>query len=201
MIQYRPLFLARKIFSGAIFRIRTKDKIVCLTFDDGPHPESTLKILDVLGKYQVRAIFFLTGSNAEKYPELKDKIITRGHEIGNHGYSHISGWSTTVKKYAENVLKAEKFISSQFFRPPYGRICPNQYHKLISAYKIVFWDLMPYDFLKSQTGEKCLRILKEKMRPGSVIVLHDKPDSQVTEFLDEFIVFALDEDYKFVTLN
>ena len=201
MIQYRPLFLTRKIFSGAIFRIRTKEKIVCLTFDDGPHPESTLKILNVLEKYQVKAMFFLTGSNAEKYPELKDKIIYLGHEIGNHGYSHISGWLTTGKKYSENVSKAEKFTSSQFFRPPYGRLCLNQYHRLIKAYKIVFWDLMPYDFLNGQKGAKCLRILKEKIRPGAVIVLHDKPDSQVTEFLDEFIAFALDEDYKFVTLN
>jgi peptidoglycan/xylan/chitin deacetylase (PgdA/CDA1 family) len=197
---YRPFLPAVWIFPEAVFRIRTAEKVLCLTFDDGPDPDSTPKILDILELHSVKAMFFLKGFNVEKCPDLKELIISRGHVTGNHGYRHLSGWTTSVKKYTENVSQAAKFTSTSFFRPPYGHLSLLQYHKLAGIYKIVFWDIMPYDFAKRNSGEECLKILKKKLRPGSIVVLHDQPDSSVFDFLDEFISFALNEGYSFVTL-
>lgn len=201
MRQYRPFFLIRKIFAKAIFRIPTEEKVLCLTFDDGPHPESTVEILNILGKYQVKAMFFLTGANAGNYPHIKDMITAAGHGIGNHGYRHISGWRTSAAKYEENVSRAAPLVPSGFYRPPYGRLTLRQYHRLIRGYIVVFWDLMPYDFSGSQSAANCLKILRKKIRPGSIIVLHDSPDSKATGFLAGFIEYAAGEGYRFVTID
>ena len=198
MRQYRPFFLLRNIFAKAVFRISTDEKVLCLTFDDGPNPDSTYKILNILDNYQVKAMFFLTGINVENYPGIKEMIVAGGHQIGNHGYCHMSGWSTSYEKYRGNISKAARLIPSGFFRPPYGRLTPRQYHNILNDYTLVFWDLMPYDFSRSVSAGKCLRILKEKIRPGSIIVLHDSPCSKVTGFLAEFIEFAAGLGYSFV---
>lgn len=198
MRQYRPFFLIRKIFAKAIFRIRTDEKVLCLTFDDGPNPDSTYKILNILDNFHVKAMFFLTGLNVEKYPGLKEMIVAGGHLIGNHGYCHMSGWSTSYEKYALNISKAARLIPSDFYRPPYGRLTHRQYRNIVNDYTLVFWDLMPYDFSRFHSPGKCLKTLKEKIRPGSIIVLHDSPCSKVTGFLTEFIEFATGEGYSFV---
>ena len=187
----------RRFYSGAIFRIGKKGKVVCLTFDDGPDPVSTPKILEVLAGQEVRAIFFCTGSAAEKYPELTGLIRSAGHVIGNHGYRHADGWKTSCKSYIENVLKAGPFTSDRLFRPPYGHLSPVQYRRLKKSYKIVLWDIMPYDFDSSFGSRNSLRILMRMIRPGAVIALHDKPDSSALLFLDEFINLAAAAGYSF----
>ncbi|NMC37544.1 MAG: polysaccharide deacetylase family protein [Bacteroidales bacterium] len=197
MRQYRPFYLIRKIYARAVFRISTDEKVLCITFDDGPNPDSTYKILNILDSYQVKAMFFLTGINVENHPGIKETIIDRGHQIGNHGYLHMSGWSTSYHKYTGNISKAAGLIPSVFYRPPYGRLTPRQYRNLINDYILVFWDLMPYDFSRFHSVGKCLKILKKKIRPGSIIVLHDSPDSKVTGFLAEFIEFAAGQGYSF----
>ncbi len=194
---FRPGFLTRRFYSGAIFRIGKKEKVVCLTFDDGPDPVSTPKILEVLAGQEVRAIFFCTGSAAEKYPELTGLIRSAGHVIGNHGYRHADGWKTSCKSYIENVLKAGPFTSDRLFRPPYGHLSPVQYRRLKKSYKIVLWDIMPYDFDSSFGSRNSLRILMRMIRPGAVIALHDKPDSSALLFLDEFINLAAAAGYSF----
>ncbi len=190
-----------KIFSEAAFRIQTNEKKICLTFDDGPDIESTLKILEILRKKKVTAVFFLTGQNAENHPRLRDLILTEGHITGNHGYRHVSGWSLSCQDYLENISRAAESTSDKFFRPPYGRITLEQYRKVKDTFKIVFWDLMPYDFQKNQSAANCLRVLKTKIRPGTIIALHDKPESKVLIILDEFIDFAINEGYRFISLE
>ncbi len=195
---FRPGFIAGFLFPEAIFRIKTSEKVLCLTFDDGPNPGSTLRILDILGNHNVKATFFCNGSAAEKYPELISLIISGGHIIGNHGYHHLDGWRTSIKRYIENTVRASPFTSSGLFRPPYGRLSLTQYRKLVKTFKIVFWDTMPYDFDRRFGSENSLIILKKKIRPGSVIALHDKTSSTVESFLGEFIEYATSEGYKFV---
>jgi peptidoglycan-N-acetylglucosamine deacetylase len=194
---FRPGMLMRWFYSGAIFRIGTKEKVLCLTFDDGPDPVSTPKILEVLAGQDVRAIFFCTGSAAEKYPELTGLISSEGHVIGNHGYRHADGWRTSCKSYTENVFRAVPFTSGRLFRPPYGHLSPVQYQRLKESFKIVLWDIMPYDFDSSFGSRNSLRILMRMIRPGAVIALHDKPDSSVLLFLDEFINLAKAAGYSF----
>jgi peptidoglycan/xylan/chitin deacetylase (PgdA/CDA1 family) len=198
---FRPFPLLRLVYPEAIFRIRTDNKDLCLTFDDGPNPDSTQRILDILEAHNLNAIFFCNGEAAEKYPWLIALIISKGHIVGNHGYRHLNGWITNTQVYINNVFKAAKFTSSNLFRPPYGRIRPPQFSELKKIYRIVFWDLMPNDFDERMSSEKVLRVMKKRIRPGSVIVLHDKTSSMVFSVLDEFIRYAEGEGYKFYLLE
>ena len=194
---FRPCFLAGWFYPDAIFRIRTSDKVLCLTFDDGPDPASTPQILDILNKNNIKALFFCDGRAAEKYPDLIGKIKTAGHLVGNHGYTHLNGWITSLKRYITDITIAAPHTSSSLLRPPYGRLRLDQYIKLREKYKIVFWDIMPYDFDSRFGSRNSLHILKKKIGPGSIIVLHDNCKSNAPEFIDEFILFAKEKGYRF----
>ena len=194
---FRPCFIAGWLYRDAIFRIRTTEKLLYLTFDDGPYPDSTPQLLEILDKYSIKALFFCDGKAAEKYPDLITLIISKGHVIGNHGYNHYNGWITSFNKYIGDVNDAATFTSSVLFRPPYGYMRRNQYRKLNEAYKIVIWDLMPYDFDTSFGSFNSLRILKNKIRSGSIIVLHDTAGSSASKILDEFIIFSANKGYRF----
>lgn len=196
---YRPFFLMKLIYSGAVFRIRTGEKLLCLTFDDGPDPESTPAVLDILSAHNVKAVFFCRGGSAEFHHELVARIRSEGHLVGNHGYRHLDGWVTSTPVYIRNFEKGAPFTSPVLLRPPYGRIRLRQYNELSRSYRIVFWDLMPRDFDGRLEGGRVLEILKKRMRPGSVIVLHDTAASSVLSFLDEFIRFAVSQGYRFST--
>ena len=194
---FRPCFLAEWLYPDAIFRIKTTDKLLCLTFDDGPDPVSTPKLLNILSKHNITALFFCNGESAEKYPDLVKQIKEGGHVVGNHGYSHIDGFMTSLKRYISDITIAALYTSSGLFRPPYGRLGPCQYRILRKTYRIVFWDIMPYDFDNRFGSKNSLQILKKKVRPGSIIVLHDNIQSNAPEFIDEFILFAKKEGYGF----
>jgi peptidoglycan/xylan/chitin deacetylase (PgdA/CDA1 family) len=195
---FRPWFFAAWFLPEAIFRLKANEKNLCLTFDDGPDPRSTPFLLEILAKHNVKAIFFCSGCRASENPELVSEIKSEGHIIGNHGYSHNVGLFTSPSEYLENILSAAPLTSENLFRPPYGRITRSQYNKLFETYTIMLWDLMAYDFDKSFGKEKSLSVLKNKIRTGSIIVLHDKPDSTAPEFLEEFIVHCFSKGYRFV---
>jgi len=197
---FRPFCLSRLFYPGALFRLRTREKVLCLTFDDGPDPAITPKILDILEAHGLKAVFFCSGQLAERHPDLVSLIKSKGHAIGNHGYLHLDGWKTVSRVYLRNFSISADHTSTSLLRPPYGRIRPFQYRELAEKYKIVFWDLMPYDFDKKMTGANVLDILKKKIRPGSIIVLHDTVCSSVLSFLDEFVDYALANGYGFVAL-
>lgn len=193
----RPPVAARWIYPHAIFRKGEDRKQLCLTFDDGPDKDSTPRILDILAANSVHAIFFCRGDAAEKYPGLVRRIVAGGHLVGNHSHSHPNGWTTTARSYLEDVRRADRFTSPVLFRPPYGRMRPSQYIKLRERYIIVMWDLMPFDYDQALEPGRILRILKEGIRPGSVIALHDKPTASSAGILDEFILFARNKGYHF----
>jgi peptidoglycan/xylan/chitin deacetylase (PgdA/CDA1 family) len=194
---FRPGLIPGWIYPEAIFRITTADKILYLTFDDGPHPDSTPELIKLLHRHNVKGHFFVDGRAAEKFPEIVGQIISAGHAVGNHGYSHYDGWRTSEKKYLEDVSCADAFINSRFFRPPFGRMKIGQYRKLKAKYKIVLWDLMAYDFDKKFGKEKSLLVLKKKIRPGSIIVLHDTPASATNSIIGEFITYTIECGYRF----
>jgi peptidoglycan-N-acetylglucosamine deacetylase len=193
---FRPGLLARGLYPEALFRVKTTEKVLYLTFDDGPDPLSTPQLLHILNKYKVKALFFCTGTAAVMYPNIIKQIKSEGHSIGNHGYSHLNGWKTDPLKYIDDVRKAAEFTSDRFFRPPFGRITPRQMRKL-KAYKIILWDIMAYDFDSAFGSQKSLRILRKKIRPGSIIVLHDKSGSCADKILEDFILFAHENGFRF----
>ncbi|MFM7079087.1 MAG: polysaccharide deacetylase family protein [Bacteroidota bacterium] len=148
---------------------------VYLTFDDGPDPTVTPFVLDCLQQHHAKATFFLLGRNAERYPELVQRIIDEGHAIGNHGHSHLSGWTSSFSSYLADVKAAEKSISSKMFRPPYGHITWPQYRRLSKTFKVVMWDVMSYDFHPGLDADQCMTNVLQNTRPGSIIVFHDNP--------------------------
>jgi peptidoglycan/xylan/chitin deacetylase (PgdA/CDA1 family) len=194
---FRPWFFHRFLYPDAVFRIKTSEKILFLTFDDGPDPESTPEVLHILNNYKVRAIFFCNGEAAEKYPHLVEKIKDTGHLIGNHGYDHLNGWKTSIDKYCNNINRASPFTSGNLFRPPYGRLTINQYKRLRKSFRIIFWDIMCYDFDRSFDAERSLHILNRKLRNGSIIVLHDTTSSTCSTFLNDFIEMSISDGYRF----
>ncbi|MDX9902711.1 MAG: polysaccharide deacetylase family protein [Bacteroidales bacterium] len=192
----RP-FPAAVIYPDAIYRTGGSGRRLCLTFDDGPDSESTPRVLDILEGHGVRATFFCTGRKVQALPGLFARIASSGHATGNHGFSHLNGLKTPVREYCSDVLKGRDVTCSNLFRPPYGRIRIRQYRILERSMRIVFWDLMPYDFDSTLSPDASLRILMQRLRPGSLIVLHDTATSSALLYLDRFITEALRQGYTF----
>jgi len=193
----RPPALLHCLYPEALFRVKTNEKILYLTFDDGPDPESTPLLLEILGRYDIKALFFCSGKAAERNPELIEKVKSMGHVVGNHGYNHLNGFLTTAGKYCSDVNIASGFTSAKLFRPPYGRLRISQYKRLRKSYFIVFWDIMPYDFDKKTSPRISLQILLSKIRPGSIIALHDTYASSCNDFLNEFLETSLRFEFRF----
>lgn len=166
---------ASKIFykGRLIWRPEVKEKLVYLTFDDGPDERTTNKILEILKDNEVKATFFCLGENAEKQPAILQQIIDDGHKIGAHGYKHLNGWLTPLKKYLSNAFLSGSILKTELFRPPYGKITACQAKHISKQYKIVMWTVMSKDYSRKVSPQKCLQIVTRKIRPGDVFVFHD----------------------------
>jgi peptidoglycan/xylan/chitin deacetylase (PgdA/CDA1 family) len=154
-------------------RVRTSDKVLYLTFDDGPIPEVTPWVLDTLKEYQAKATFFCIGRNIERNPDVFQRLLAEGHRVGNHTFDHPSGWETGLFEYLRNTLHCQQFTRTGLFRPPYGRITLSQARALARRFQLVFWDVLSEDFDANLSAHKCLRNVLAKARPGSIIVFHD----------------------------
>jgi peptidoglycan/xylan/chitin deacetylase (PgdA/CDA1 family) len=165
-------------YRESVFKLDTKEKVVYLTFDDGPTPEVSYWVMDVLDKHDIKATFFCIGQQVEKYPDTFQEIIKRGHAIGNHTYQHLSGWKCTDEQYIADTEKAADLIQSKLFRPPYGRIKRSQYAALKSQYKIIMWDILSKDYDLDVQPEACIKNVVSNVKPGSIIVMHDSVKAQ-----------------------
>ena len=165
--------LVKKIFHKQLWDIPSKDPVVYITFDDGPNKVITEKVLAILSTNNVKATFFCIGKNVEKNPEEYQKIIAQGHSVGNHSMTHPMGWGKSKKMYLKDIYDAEKFINSNLFRPPYGKINFKSNHTLQKKYKIIMWDVVGGDFDPSCSKEKLIKNITNNVKKGSIIVLHD----------------------------
>lgn len=174
--------IVKRLFFNQIWDIPNTDQKVYLTFDDGPTPEITEWVLQLLAEHNIPATFFCIGNNIEKHPELFRKAIAAGHAIGNHTYNHLKGWKTTNDIYIRNakaceeaiIKHSESRINTRLFRPPYGKIKPYQSRLLRrQGYKIIMWDVISMDFDQSVTPEQCIQNVLQNTRQGSIIVFHD----------------------------
>lgn len=198
--------MARFFLPQAISRIHTgSKKIAYLTFDDGPIPETTPYILDTLKKYGAKATFFCVGENVKKYPELYQRLLAEGHYAGNHTFNHLKGWKTPLKQYIDNVEECSRYVSSELFRPPYGKMTFRQYHALKTRFQLIYWDVLTPDYDITTTARDCLDIIKKKTRPGSIIVLHDnlKAKNKLPELLPGTLDFLSEKrfDIQLITNN
>lgn len=170
----QPPVLFRYLYPRALWRIGSgAEKTIYITFDDGPIPEATPFILDVLRRYHVKATFFMVGDNARRYPELLKRVRAEGHRIGNHTFHHYSGARHTIRKYLEDATLANKYLQSDLFRPPHGWMRPTQYYAMRNKYRIVMWDVVTRDYSKHVDASGIIRIVKQYTRPGSIITFHD----------------------------
>lgn len=197
--------LIQKIFPERIWKINTYEKILFFTFDDGPNPEATSFVLDELKKYNARATFFCVGRNVEENFGVYQKIISEGHKVGNHTYSHLNGWKTEDKIYIKDIAKAAKIIDSDLFRPPYGKITKFQV-KTIRGNKLnlktVMWDVLSGDFDPEVTGENCYLNVINNAKPGSIVVFHDSAKSfiKLQYALPRILKYYSDKEYRFQVL-
>ena len=166
------------LFPSLVWKKNTSKKKIWLTFDDGPTPEITSFVLDVLHTFNAKATFFCLGKQIKKYPEVINRIKKDGHYIGNHSYSHQNGYTTCKKKYLADVESCKKFIpESSIFRPPFGNLYPWQISKLKKQYKIIMWDVMSKDFDNRTNEEDCYYNVVNNVEPGSIVLFHDNKKS------------------------
>ncbi|WP_280672240.1 MULTISPECIES: polysaccharide deacetylase family protein [unclassified Dysgonomonas] len=203
MLIEQPPFIYRMFFPGGYWRIPVDgEKVVYLTFDDGPVPEITTWVLDVLDKYKIKATFFCVGDNVRKHPEIYKDILDRGHKVGNHTYNHLQGVRSWSGRYVENTKKASEYINSDLFRPPHGHMRIPQFLRLRKHYKIILWDVVTRDYSKYMTPHSVLKNVQKYTRNGSVIVFHDslKAERNMKEALPKAIEWLLEQGYSFRTI-
>lgn len=193
-----PVFL-RPLFGRITWRVKTESRLIYLTFDDGPVPEVTPRVLDILDSYGWKATFFCVGENVHKYPELYQEILRRGHHVGNHSYNHVRGFRLSTLEYVANVKKASELIDSKLFRPPHGRIKLSQIKALRNDYQIIMWDVISYDYDKKMSPEAVFNIIMRYLRKGSIVVFHDsvKAQENVLLVLPKALAYWKEQNYQY----
>jgi len=203
MLIEQPPVLYRALYPGSHWRIPIQgEKVVYLTFDDGPIPEITPWVLELLDKYDIKATFFCVGDNVRKHPEIYKMVLERGHHIGNHTFNHIQGIRKYTKKYLLNAQLASEYIESKLFRPPHGHMRLAQFRTLKKYYKIIMWDVVTRDYSKFLTPEKVFQNVKKYTRNGSIIVFHDslKAETNMKYALPKSIEWLKEQGYTFKLL-
>ncbi len=193
----------RKLFPKTVWRLPKKEKTVFLTFDDGPIPEETPFVLDILRQHNIKATFFCVGENVKKHPDIFQMVLNDGHVVGNHTYNHLAGFTNFSKHYVDNVGKADEFIHSHLFRPPHGTFRIGEFLYLRRHYTIVFWDVVTRDYNNKLSGDEVLNIVKRYARNGSIIVFHDslKASKNMRYALPRAIEYLKSEGYHFDVLS
>lgn len=190
-------------------RLQTEERVVALTFDDGPHPVATEKILALLERYDARATFFVIGQNAVYYPDVLRIIADKGHEIANHTYSHGALFAESKDEIMDEIEKTEDVILSvcqkktALFRPPEGCVSED----VLSAagelgYDVILWGIDTNDWAHTSKKE-IIDNVKRNAKPGSIILFHDyiSGESHTVEALEEILPYLSKLGYSFKTIS
>ena len=192
-----PYLLKKLFFKNLVWDVPNNREKIYLTFDDGPSPDVTPEVLNILKEFNVKATFFCIGKNVKNHPETFNKIIEAGHTVGNHTFNHLNGWKTETKNFIKNIKKCEDYFESSLFRPPYGRILPSQIKLIKKEYTIIMWSVLTGDFDEKITKEQCLNNAIKNTKAGSIIVFHDskKAKEKVLYALPKFLKHFIDKGY------
>jgi len=198
----------KRYYSSYTWNIRTKEKKLFLTFDDGPHPVATPLVLDELNRFGAKATFFCLGKNVMAEPDIYRRILDEGHAVGNHTQHHLNGWKSKNELYLADVAEASKHIDSRLFRPPYGRITSFQASNISKAMnrvesKVIMWDVLSGDFDEAINGNECLENVVMNASNGSIIVFHDseKALERVKFALPKVLEYFQKKGFQFESLN
>lgn len=197
-----PAFI-QNLFPNFTWRIPTQEKVIYLTFDDGPIPEVTPWVMEQLGAYNAKATFFCVGDNVHKHPEIFQQLTNAGHSVGNHTFNHLNGWATDKLTYFHNIRHCAELVDSDLFRPPYGRLKPSQAQFLQRHYRIVMWDVLSGDFDPNISEEQCYENIVTKAEAGSIVVLHDslKAENKLRAVLPKVLAYYHELGFRFEALN
>jgi peptidoglycan-N-acetylglucosamine deacetylase len=195
--------LIQSLIPNYTWSIPTDEKVMYLTFDDGPIPEVTPWVLETLKKFNAKATFFCVGDNVNKNPTIFQQVLSEGHAIGNHTFSHINGWNSDNIPYFHDVRHCAKLVKSTLFRPPYGRLTPKQTQFLTRHYDIVMWDVLSGDFDQDISKEDCLKNVVSAAKRGSIIVFHDslKAAERMMYALPRVLEYFAAKGYRFENLK
>ena len=209
MVRLRDIWTS--LYPYAVFRT---GRAVYLTFDDGPIPEVTPKVLAILARYGVKATFFMVGENIDKHPEVFAQVLAAGHAVGNHTYNHLKGWKYSFEDYMANVEKWEEAFNRQssdrqssnrqWFRPPYGKATLRQRRALHAmGYRLIYWDILTRDYDASVTTQQMVSKIKRQVRPGSIINFHDslKSNERMLAALPQVIEWLQAQGYELKELK
>jgi len=199
-----PLLL-KWYYPSLLWNKSRTEKVIYLTFDDGPIPNVTDFVLKTLKAFNAKATFFCIGDNIVKHPEVFERVKNDGHVIGNHTFNHLKGWKTDDETYLQNTLKCQKLTQSHLFRPPYGRIKKSQISNLksqISNIDIIMWDVLSGDFDINLSPEKCYQNVIKHTENGSIIVFHDslKAFDRLSHTLPKALAYFTEKGFTFSTL-
>lgn len=204
MFLHHSPFWLKAFFPGFTWHIPTKEKIIFLTFDDGPIPDITGNVLEILSKYDAKATFFSIGDNVRKHPDVFELVKKGGHSIGNHTFNHMNGWKTEDDIYLENIQQCQQQLglATKLFRPPYGRIKKSQSRVVLRDKQIIMWDVLSGDFSADIPPEICLKKSIQHTRPGSIVLFHDsiKASKNMLHTLPRYLEHFSGKGYRFEAL-
>lgn len=207
MFVHKTNFLMRALYPNFVWRKPTQEKVIYLTFDDGPIPEVTEFVLETLANFNAKATFFCIGNNIQKHPDIFQKVINDGHAIGNHTFNHLKGWATDDKIYFDNIAQCkDEMVSSgvttNLFRPPYGRIKRSQSKMLLCDYQIVMWDVLSGDFSQNLSPKTVLVKTLKHTESGSIVLFHDsiKANENMSYALPRFLEHFSSKGFRFEQL-
>lgn len=182
-LHYIPSWI-QAFYPSYTWNIPTLEKQLFLTFDDGPVPEDTEWVLDVLCQYNAKATFFWVGENVRKYPFIARKVLQEGHSVGNHTQHHLNGRKHGLNQYLENIESCQRTIydisgyQTTLFRPPYGRMTKNQIKEVGKSFHLIMMDVISGDFDLSLQEDRCYEQVKKNTQKGSIILFHDSQKSR-----------------------
>jgi peptidoglycan/xylan/chitin deacetylase (PgdA/CDA1 family) len=187
------------LYPGVIWNFSRQEKVLYLTFDDGPVPEVTPRVLDILQQYNAVATFFSIGDNVRKHPDVFRQVKAAGHRTGNHSFHHYNSWKVSAAEYIHDVEKAAEVIESDLFRPPYGKLTPRTLLHLGKKYRVIMWDVISCDFDTKVSAEQVCQNVIGNAGPGSVVVFHDslKAAPTMLEALPKVLDYFKKEGYVF----
>jgi peptidoglycan/xylan/chitin deacetylase (PgdA/CDA1 family) len=199
----QPPKILERIFPEILWRGPSNDNSIYLTFDDGPDPDITSMVLDILSEHDVRASFFLVGSRISGVESVVERLGQAGHLLANHGYSHRKlGWvpSRTIAieiADTEHILASNGWSYHRLFRPPFGHFRPgitNMLHRI--GYRMVMWSLMPGDY-RNLASDRLLQRTLRNLHPGAINVLHDhsRNPGHMLQMLPNLLKELADRDY------
>ena len=203
MVIEQPARWMRWLYPKAMWRMKKDERTVYLTFDDGPIPESTPFILETLAEFGIKATFFMVGENVKRHPELYERIVAEGHQVGNHTFNHLGAFKHWTITYIINTFKANELIHAHLFRPPHGWMRPSEYYWLRKEFRVVMWDVVTRDYSKWMTADGVVNNVKRYVRNGSIITFHDslKSIDTLRTARPESIRWLKEQGYAFKTIE